>query len=111
MGQKTERKTVRFGQEELRVIEKKAEKANLKLSEFIRQAALDKNIVVIEELKDFNKALKGIGNNLNQLTILSHQGKINVVNENDLTEVKEKVNEIWQLLNSLMAKTKRKKGY
>ncbi|WP_406242033.1 plasmid mobilization protein [Tissierella carlieri] len=110
MGQKTERKTFRFSPEELRVIEKKAEKANLKVSEFIRQAALDKNIVVIEELKDFNKALKGIGNNLNQLTILAHQGKINVVNENDLSEVKEKVNEIWQLLNSLMVKTKKKKG-
>lgn len=110
MGYKTEKKTFRVSPEELKVIEKKAEKANLKVSEFVRRAALDKGIVVIEELNEFSKELRGIGKNINQLTILSHQGKINVIEEKDLKEVKEKVNEIWQLLNSLMAKTKKRQG-
>lgn len=110
LGYKTEKKTFRVSPEELKVIEKKAEKANLKVSEFVRRAALDKGIVVIEELNEFSKELRGIGKNINQLTILSHQGKINVIEEKDLKEVKEKVNEIWQLLNSLMAKTKKRQG-
>jgi hypothetical protein len=65
---------------------------------------LKDNIIVIEDLKEFTQELRGIGKNLNQLTILSHQGKINTL---DLSSTKQKVNEIWQLLNLLMQKMKR----
>lgn len=110
MNHRTEKKTFRLTPEELKVIEIKARKANLNISEFVRRAALDKEIVVIEELKEFTKELRGVGKNINQLAILAHQGKISVVEEKDLINVKEKVNEIWQLLNFLMAKTRRKKA-
>lgn len=101
---KTEKKSIRFSQKELTVIEKKAEKAKLKLSEYVRQSALDKNIVVIEDLKEFTKELRAIGKNLNQLAILAHQGKINCVN---LENTQKKVDGIWQLLNSLMVEMKK----
>lgn len=110
MEHKIEKITFRVTPEELKIIEDKAKKSNLKRSEYIRRSALNKRIVVIEELKEFIKVLRGIGNNINQLTTLSHQGKIDIIEKNDLTEVKEKVNEIWQLLNSLMAKTKKGQG-
>lgn len=108
MEHKIKKITFRVTSEELKIIEDKVKKSNLKKSEYMRHSALNKKIVVIEDLKKFIKVLRGIGNNINQLTILSHQGKINIIEENDLIEVKEKVNEIWQLLNSLMAKTKKK---
>ncbi len=103
---KTEKITFRVTPGELRAIEEKAKKSNLKVSEYVRRSSLDKKIVVIEEIKEFTKELKGIGKNINQLLILVHQGKIEVVNEKGLTELKEKVNEIWRLLNLLMGKTK-----
>ena len=104
MDYKTEKKSIRFSQKELMIVEKKAEKAKLTLSEYIRQSALDKNIVVIEDLKEFTKELRAIGKNLNQLTILTHQGKISCVN---LENTQKKVDETWQLLNSLMVEMKK----
>ncbi len=78
------------------IIKKKAEKAKLSLSEYIRQSALEKDIVVIEELKDFMKGLISMNRNLNQLTILCHQGKITCVNlenvEKELIKINENIN-------------------
>ncbi|OZV13519.1 hypothetical protein CIW83_02940 [Tissierella sp. P1] len=107
MEHRTERITFRVSPVELRVIEEKAEKANLKVSELVRRATLDKEIVVIEELKDFTKEVRGIGRNINQLTILAHQGKIIYPN---IYEIEGKIDDIWQLLNLLIAKTKAKKN-
>jgi len=93
---KTEKKTIRFSQKELMTIKKKAEKAKLSLSEYIRQSALEKDIIVIEELKDFMKGLISMNRNLNQLTILCHQGKITCVNlenvEKELIKINENIN-------------------
>lgn len=78
------------------IIKKKAEKAKLSLSEYIRQSALEKDIFVIEELKDFMKGLISMNRNLNQLTILCHQGKITCVNlenvEKELIKINENIN-------------------
>ncbi len=78
------------------IIKKKAEKAKLSLSEYIRQSALEKDIIVIEELKDFMKGLISMNRNLNQLTILCHQGKITCVNlenvEKELIKINENIN-------------------
>ncbi|MGJ0847801.1 DUF6290 family protein [Tissierella praeacuta] len=96
MDYKTEKKSIRFSQKELMIIKKKAEKAKLSLSEYIRQSALEKDIVVIEELKDFMKGLISMNRNLNQLTILCHQGKITCVNlenvEKELIKINENIN-------------------
>lgn len=104
---KTERITFRISPDELKKIEAKANKSNMKVSEYVRDASLDKNIIVIDDLKSFTKELRGIGTNLNQLTILCYQGRITCL---DISTTKKKVNEIWQLLNSLMVKTKRNQG-
>lgn len=60
---------------------------NAKLSSFIRLSVLDKQIVIVDGVKDFNKQLLKIGNNLNQLTILAHKGNISTVNLNETKEV------------------------
>lgn len=104
IGNKTERITFRISHQELNVIESKANKANMKVSEYVRYASLNKEIIIVEDLKSFTKELRAIGTNLNQLTILCHQGKIICP---DISATKKKVNEIWQSLNSLMGETRK----
>lgn len=104
IGSKTERITFRITPSELEKIESKANNANMKVSEYIRYASLNKEIIVIDDLKIFTKELRGIGINLNQLTILCHQGKITCP---DISATKKKVNEIWQFLNSSMGRTRK----
>lgn len=102
---KTERITFRMTSDELGKIQAKANKANMKISEYLRQTSLNNEIVVIEDLKEFTKELRGIGTNLNQLTILCHQGRITCPN---IFTTQEKVNQIWQSLNLLMERTRKK---
>ena len=52
----------------------------------------------IDGLDDATRELAKIGNNLNQLTRLCHQGVITCL---DLSEIREQVKHIWQLLNLL----------
>lgn len=101
---KTEKITFRVTPKELKVIEKKSEKSNLKISEYVRCAALDKKIIVIDDLRDIATNLKGVSKNLNQALILAHKGYIKEI---DIEPTKEQVEEIWQLLNSLMVKMKK----
>lgn len=77
----------------------------MKVSEYVRHTSLNKEIIVINELKSFTKELRAIGTNLNQLTILCHQGKIICP---DISATKKKVNEIWQSLNSLMGEMRKR---
>ncbi len=105
IGNKNERITFRINSKELKTIESNSKKANMMISEYVRYASLNKEIVVIEDLKIFTKDLRAIGINLNQLTILCYQGKITCPN---IYETKEKVNEIWRSLNLLMGETKKR---
>jgi hypothetical protein len=47
-----------------------------------------------------------IGNNINQLTVLAHTKRINVV---DLKGFKEELNNMWQILNELTKDTGKRK--
>ncbi|PKM52490.1 MAG: plasmid mobilization relaxosome protein MobC [Firmicutes bacterium HGW-Firmicutes-7] len=103
----------RVDDDELRKIEQKAIEAALNTSEYLRAVALDKKLIVIEggsNIKELTKELKKIGNNINQLTTLCHQGKIIVVQGKDLIQIKEKMNEIWELLNLLIQRTNVRKN-
>ena len=52
-------------------------------------------------LENIKIELKRIGNNLNQLTRLCNEGKINAI---VLEDLKSEVSKIWQLLNLLTQK-------
>ena len=65
----------------------KAKKANMTESDFIRCAALDKNVTVIEGADELLSELRYQGNNLNQLTIMARQGHIELVDLKPFTEV------------------------
>lgn len=57
------------------------------LTEFVIAMCRDGKIVVNEELKKLNKELRYQGNNLNQLVRLAHEGRIKVVNQDELMKV------------------------
>lgn len=99
-------KIIKFkvSQEELDFIKQKAELSNTKnLSCYLRKMAITGNIIycsdkVFDELK---RTVAGIGNNVNQIAMRTN--KTGTIYSDDISEIKEKVNEIWQLLQSIQS--------
>lgn len=91
----------RVSKEEKRLIEEKAFIKYDTLAPYLRDCALDKEILVIPGLSGIQNELNAIGNNLNQLTRAANSGMCSVV---DLTEMRKEVADIWQLLNSALQK-------
>ena len=71
------------------------------LSEYLIEQGLERDIIIIEDVKNFVHELRKIGNNINQLTKLCNQGRITNIN---LEDVKKEMKSIWQLLNLLIQK-------
>ncbi len=94
---RTEILSFRVTPEEKKLIETKALSSYRLVSMYLRDCALDKEIIVIDGVKDVATELRRIGNNLNQITKAVNSGVYAV----DLTETKKEVQKIWQSLNSL----------
>lgn len=89
----------RVTKETLEAIKRNSNKANLTMTDYLTIRAVDdKPIVILEDLRSVCHELRKIGTNLNQLTLLSHQGRITCVN---LTSLCEAVKTLWQPLNLL----------
>jgi len=93
---------IRATEEEFNQIKKKVEKSKLTQNKYLLQSALDKDIIVIEGLRDLVIETKRIGVNLNQLTKLAHQEKVNCKEE--LEGINKELVEVWQLLRQLIQK-------
>lgn len=91
----------RVNEKEYNKIKSKIEKSKLNTSEYLLRTAMDKDIIVIDGLKEIIIQLRKIGNNINQLTKLCNQGRLTNVN---LEDVKEEMKSIWQLLSLLIQK-------
>ncbi len=89
----------RVNEEEYNKIKSKIGKSKLSTSEYLLKTAMEKEIIVVSGLEEVIIQLRKIGNNINQLTKLSNQGRITNVN---LEDVKEEMKNIWQLLNLLI---------
>ena len=89
----------RVNETEHKKIKANIEKAKLTVSQYLLKTALNKEIVVIEDIAPTLTELRRIGNNLNQLTRLCHEGKIVCLELNNMVE---EVSKIWQLLNLLI---------
>ncbi len=92
----------RATEKEKNKIQDKVKKSKLNQNEYLLRSALDKKIVVIDGLDEFVLEIRRIGNNLNQLTRLAHEGKVNCKNE--LAEIEKEMGEVWQLLSQLVQK-------
>ncbi len=98
---KNKRINIRLTEKEKKLIELKAKKCNMTVTKYIISSCLKDNIIVIDGLNKVDTELRRIGNNINQLTRLCNEGKINVIGLEDL---KSEVSKIWQLLNLLTQK-------
>ena len=96
------KKSFWVGDSEWKAIEKIAAETGMGIGEYLRISALGKTIYQIEELKPVLHELKGIGRNLNQLTLLAHQGVIRTVN---LTAMADGIGRCYAAINRLYADT------
>ena len=55
------------------IITNKAKKAKTSVSAYVRKSALEKDIIVIDGLREIMPELHAIGNNLNQQTVIMRQ--------------------------------------
>ncbi|TCO72146.1 mobilization protein MobC [Marinisporobacter balticus] len=92
---------IRMTKKEYQQIKKKADRVKLNMSAYIIKSACDKRITIIDDFRNFHTQLTKIGNNLNQLTILCHQGKTTSPN---LEEVRKSLNDIYEAVVTVLKK-------
>ena len=73
----------------------------MSVSEFVRSSAMGREVTVIEGVDELLTELRRQGNNLNQLTVMVRQGRIELVDLEPFMEVYERT---WQTLNSLLSR-------
>ncbi len=78
------------------MIRKKAADAGMSITDYIILCAIDKKVINYGGLRELTTQVKKLGNNINQLLILSRQGRINTVN---LTATQEELKRIYELLS------------
>lgn len=81
--------------------QKQVDKSRLTKNEFAIRAMLDKPINVIEDAPDILRQLKGIGNNLNQLTRAANAGT--ALPMTSIAILDREVMELWQWLKQARA--------
>jgi len=106
---KTRRINIRLTEDEYNYITQRQMKSNLNLSRYCEEQLSGRNVIVIDGISPLCHELRKIGDNLNQLTILAHQGRISCVN---LSETQERTKEIWKTINEIynLKKVKLKNG-
>ncbi len=70
--------TVKFSMTDYETLRTRSRKANRRLAEYIRESALQSEVVqprTAEDMKEY-RTLVGLANNLNQLTKMAHQDSI-----------------------------------
>lgn len=99
--QKSKQINFRVSEKEYEQIQKRAVKSNLPISTFLIKSALNKEIIIINDIDILCVELRKIGNNLNQIAKLYNQGYITTYNFDDTNK---EIHEIWQQLNLLTQK-------
>lgn len=95
----TKRLNFRISDEADAAIREKASDANMSITDYVISAASGKEIINFDGLYDVITQIKRLGNNVNQLLILSRQGRISTVN---LTETQAELRRIYTLLSSAL---------
>ena len=78
------KKSIRFSNEEFKLIEEQREKTNLDFTNYAKKAIMNKRVIAKVE-EDFNRALiyelNKIGNNINQIARDTKNNKVEVLQE------------------------------
>lgn len=92
---------IRTTKQEWEFYQIQAERIGCSVSEYIRMCANGKSIRIIPGFQDVAKQIAKLGVNLNQLTMLAHQGRIKEV---DLFPTNDTLKQILKQLNRLSKK-------
>ena len=79
--------STRMAAEDREVIKELAKQSGMSMSDYVTDCCLGKQIIIIDGLKEVLRELKGIGNNLNQLVMLVHMGKVKVLGLEDVRQL------------------------
>ena len=79
------------------LIRKKSADAGMSITDYIILCAIDKKVINYDGLRELTTQVKKLGNTVNQLLILSRQGRINTVN---LTATQEELQKLYELLSA-----------
>ena len=77
--------TLRLTPEQYESIAARADMAQMAVGTYVRAAAMRHRVAVVDGLPEITRELKGIGRNLNQLTVLANMGRIAEVNLGEAT--------------------------
>lgn len=78
-------------EEQAKVLKERCAEAGIPVSEYVRRALFKEQVIVILEGREILRQLTGIGNNLNQLTMLAHQGRITAVHLDEVERIQKKI--------------------
>jgi len=95
---------IRASEKEFEKIKANVKRSKLKQNEYMLKCSLNKEIIVVDGIRELTIELKRIGNNLNQLTRAVHEGRADCSKE--VQQISEEMGEIWLLLKSLIQKVK-----
>jgi len=106
MTKRTRPKQVKFWatEEELKLIDEKAKTSNLTKQEYLLRSSLDKNILVIDGLKEVLLELSKEGNTLNRLARELNSGEDGSLENIKLSQ--EKLMNLWSLIEKTLKEGK-----
>ena len=93
----------RVTEEQHKMINEKARNSNLSKTDFIVKCCFDKEIIIVNDVRELMKELHAVGRNLNQLTTRANMKQLEVV---DLKPTYMKLVEIYTVLTELMNRVK-----
>lgn len=76
-----------------------AAKAHMSMSDYVTTCCLGKRIMVIDEQKELLRQIKGIGSNINRLTVLANMDKVQVIG---LDKAAQELSEVSAALRAVM---------
>ena len=86
-----------------KMIKEKAKNSNLSMTDFIVKCCFDKEIIIVNDVRELRKELFAVGRNLNQLTTRANMKQLEVV---DLKPTYMKLVEVYTVLAELMKRVK-----
>ena len=95
--------TFRVTEEQHKMINEKAKNSNLSKTDFIIKCCFDKEIIIVNDVRELMKELHAVGRNLNQLTTRANMKQLEVV---DLKPTYLELVEIYTVLTELMNRVK-----
>ena len=91
--------STRMASTDREAIKELAKQSGMSMSDYVTACCLGKRIVVIDEQKELLRQLKGIGSNINRLTVLANMGKAQVIG---LEKAAQELSEVSAAVRAVM---------